>query len=105
MTKGDPESIRDFKRNGDLLKWIHKNGAMNFSVFIMHPIVDSIINAISLSFRPFDPKRKVSTIIENYFTVEPRFFELSRDRQSSSKNQGFEKSKYSLTPIFRTPTK
>ena len=40
-----------------------------------------------------------------HLTVEPQFFELPRDRQSSSKNRGFEKSKYSLTLIFQTPTK
>ena len=38
-------------------------------------------------------------------TVEPRFFELPRYRQSSSKNWGFEKSEYGLTPVFRTLTK
>ena len=38
-------------------------------------------------------------------TVEPQFFELPRDRQSSLKNRGFEKSKCSLTSIFQTSTK
>ena len=29
MKQGDPESIKVFKISDDLLKWIHKNGAMN----------------------------------------------------------------------------
>ena len=54
---------KNTKRSGDLLKWIHNNGAMNISVVIMYFIVDSVINAFSLSLRPFDPKRNVSTIV------------------------------------------
>ena len=48
-----------------------------------------------------------ASAIKNFHpnTVEPRFFELPGDQQSSSKNRGFEKLRYSLTPIFRTPTK
>ena len=30
----DKQSIRDFKKNGDLLKWIHNNGVMNVSNFL-----------------------------------------------------------------------
>ena len=60
----DLESIRDFKRSSDLLKWIHNNGVMNFPVVITYSIADSIINAFSSSLRPFDPKMRVSTIIE-----------------------------------------
>ena len=66
MTQGDPESIRDFKRSADLLKWIHKNGVMNLSVVLIYLIVDSIIRAFSLSLRPSDPKKRVSTIIESF---------------------------------------
>ena len=67
MTLSDPESIRDFKKSGDLLKWIHNNGVVNLSVVIIYSIVDSIIKAFSLSFKPFDPKRRVSTIIESFW--------------------------------------
>ena len=56
----------EISREGDLLKWIHNNGAMNISVAIMYSIVDSIINAFSSSLRQFDPKRRVSTIIESF---------------------------------------
>ena len=65
MTKGDPESITDFKRSGDLLKWIHNNGVMNPSVVTIYSIVDSIIDAFSLSLIPFDPKRRVCSITES----------------------------------------
>lgn len=50
-----------FKESSDLLKWIQYNGAINFSVIIMYSIVDSMINALSSSLKPFDPKT-VSTI-------------------------------------------
>ena len=66
MTQGDPESIRDFKRSADLLKWIHENGVMNLSVVLIYLIVDSIIRAFSSSLRPSDPKKRVSTIIESF---------------------------------------
>ena len=66
MTKGDPESIPDFKKNGDLFKWIHNNGVINLFVVIIYSIIDSIIHASSSSFSPFDPKRRVSTIIESF---------------------------------------
>ena len=66
MTYGDPKFIKDFKRRGDLLKWIHKNGVMNLSLVIIYSIVDSIIHAFSSSLRPFDPKRRVSAIIETF---------------------------------------
>ena len=59
MTKGDPESITDFKKSGDLLKCIHNNGVMNLSVVIIYSIVDSVIHAFSSSFRPVNPKRRV----------------------------------------------
>ena len=66
MTSGDPE-IRDFKKSGDLLKWIHNNGVMNLSVVIIYSIVDSIINAFSSSIRSLDPRRRVSTMIESFW--------------------------------------
>ena len=40
-------------------------------------------------------RKNFRTNFENFEnTVEPRFFELSGDQQNSSKNRGFEKSKY-----------
>ena len=50
-----------------MLKWIHNNGVINFSVVIIYSIVDSIIHAFSSSLRPFDSKRRVSTIIESFW--------------------------------------
>ena len=41
MTLSDPESIRDFKKSSDLLKWIHNSGVMNLSVVIIYLIADS----------------------------------------------------------------
>ena len=67
MTLCDPEPIRDFKKSGDLLKWIYNNGVMNLSVVVIYSIVDSVIKALSLSFKLFDPKRRVSTIIESFW--------------------------------------
>ena len=55
------------RRSGILLKWIHINGVMNVFVVRIYSIVDSIIHAFSSSLRPFDPKRRVSTIIK-YFS-------------------------------------
>ena len=56
MKKVDPESVRDFKKCGVLLKWTHNNGDMNLSEVIMYFIVDSIINVFSLSLRPRSKK-------------------------------------------------
>ena len=50
-----------------MLKWIHNNGVINLSVVIIYSIVDSIIHAFSSSLRPFDSKRRVSTIIESFW--------------------------------------
>ena len=61
--KCDPESIR----SGNLLKWIQNNGVMNLPVVIIYSVVDSIINAFSSLFKPFDPKRRVSTINESFW--------------------------------------
>ena len=72
MTLGDPKSIKDFKRSGDLLKWIHNNRVMNLPVVIIYSIFDSIIQAFSSSLRPFDPKRRVSTIIESFWFNKER---------------------------------
>ena len=66
------ESIRDFKKKGYLLKWIHSNGVMNPSAVIIYSIVDSIIHAFSSSFRTVDPKRGVSTIIESFWFNKER---------------------------------
>ena len=41
----DKQSIRDFKKSGDLLKWIHNNGVMNLSVVIIYSIANSITHA------------------------------------------------------------
>ena len=49
----------------DELEWIHNNEAMNLSVVIVYPSVDSTINGSSSSLRPFSPKRRVSTKIES----------------------------------------
>ena len=49
MKQGDPESVKDFKRSGDLLKWTQNNGAMNRSVAKVNSIVDSVINDQLLS--------------------------------------------------------
>ena len=65
MTQGDPESIRDFKKSADLLKWVHKNGVMNLSV-VIYLIVYSAIHAFSSSLRPFVQKKRDSTIIESF---------------------------------------
>ena len=53
VTKGDAELIRDFNRNGDLLKWIYNNGAMKLSV-VMYLIVDSMTSAILSPRRTFE---------------------------------------------------
>ena len=42
----------------------------------MRSIVDSIINSFSSSLRPFDPKRKVSTIIESFWFNKQRLILL-----------------------------
>ena len=44
MKQGDPESIKDFKKSGDLSKGTHNTGAMNLSVVIMYLIVGSFTN-------------------------------------------------------------
>ena len=65
MASGDPESIRDFKNSGDLLKCIHNNGVKSLSVVVIYSIVGSIIHVFSSSFMPFDPK-EFFTIIESF---------------------------------------
>ena len=67
MASGDPETIRDFKSSGDLLKCIHNNSVKSLSVVVIYSIVGAIIHVFSSSFRPFDPKRRVSTIIESFW--------------------------------------
>ena len=76
MTCGDSESIRDFKRSGYLLRWIHNNGVINLSVVIIYSIADSIIPVFSSLLRPFDPKRRVSTIIESFSLNKERLILL-----------------------------
>ena len=56
-----------------MLKWIHSNGVMKLSVFV---VVDSVIHAFSSSFRPVDPKRRVSTIIESFWFNKERLMLL-----------------------------
>ena len=70
MTLCDPESIRDFRKSGHFFKWIYNNGVVNLSVVIIYAIVDSIIKALSSSFKPFDPKRRVSTIFESFDSIK-----------------------------------
>ena len=38
---------------------------MNVIVVVKYSVIDSINNAFYLSSRPFDPKKRVSTIIES----------------------------------------
>ena len=45
---------------------------MNLSMVIIYSIVDSIIHAFSLSFRPFDPKKRLSTITESFWFNKER---------------------------------
>ena len=40
---------------------------------IIYLIVDSIIHAFALSLRPFDPKMRVSTIIESFWFNKEHF--------------------------------
>ena len=40
---------------------------MNLSVVITYSIAGSIIHVFSSSLRPFDPKRRVSTISESFW--------------------------------------
>ena len=47
MTYGDHESIKNFKANGGLLKWILSNGVLNLFVVMIYSTVDSIIHALS----------------------------------------------------------
>ena len=59
-----------------MLKCIHNNGAVNLSVVIIYSIVYSIIDAFFSSFRPFDPERRVSTIIEPFWFKKERLMSL-----------------------------
>ena len=43
---------------------------MNFSVVKMYSIVDSIIHAVSSSVRAFDPKRRVTAMIESFGSIK-----------------------------------
>ena len=72
MTWGNSKWIRNFNRNGNLLKWIYNNRFMNLSAVIIYSIVDSIILAFSSSLRPFDRKRRVSTISESFLSSKSR---------------------------------
>ena len=49
---------------------------MNLSVVIIYSIFDCIINAFSSSLRPFDPKRRVSSIIESLWFNKERLMLL-----------------------------
>ena len=62
-----PESVRDFKKSGDLFKWTHESGAMNLSRAIMYSLLDSITSVFPFSLRTFDPKRNVSTIVASFW--------------------------------------
>ena len=50
---------------------------MNLSIAIIYSIVDSIIHAFSSSFRPVDPKRRFSTIIELFWFNKERLMLLT----------------------------
>ena len=73
--------MRDFKKSGALLKWIHSNGVMNLSVVIIYLIADFIMHAFSSSFRPFDPRRRVSTIIESFWFNKEQLMLLISSRR------------------------
>ena len=67
---------------------------MNLSVVMMYLIVDSIINAFSLSLRPFYPKRNVSTIVASLFNqkrlmllIRKRFFFDLSDLSSGERSE------------------
>ena len=45
---------------------------MNLSEVTMQSIVDSIINTFSLSLRPFNPKRNVSTTVAYFWFNKER---------------------------------
>ena len=76
MKRSDLESIRNFKKKDDLLKWTHNNGATNLSSFIMYSIVDSIIKIFSLPLTPFDPKKcfKSCIILVQLRTLDGTYF-------------------------------
>ena len=76
-----PESIRDFKKSGNLLKWTHKSGAMNLSGAIMYSLLDSITSVFSFSLRPFDPKRNVSTIVTSFWFNKERLVLLTLSKK------------------------
>ena len=76
-----PESVRDFKKSGDLLKWTHKSGAMNLSRAIMYSLLDSITSVFPFSLRPFDPKRNVSTIVASFWFNKERLMLLTLSKK------------------------
>ena len=49
---------------------------MNRSAVIIYSIVDSIIHSFSSQLRPFDPKRRVSTLTESFWVTKERLLFL-----------------------------
>ena len=49
---------------------------MNRSAIIIYSIVDSIIHSFSSQLRPFDPKRRVSTLTESFWVTKERLLFL-----------------------------
>ena len=96
MTYGDPESIRDFRGNNDLLKYgFVKIELWTFPWFMAYSIVVSVINAFSSSLRPFNQKRNVSTITETFSETSTKiillkkvFLEISQNSQETNCAKG-----------------
>ena len=96
MTYGDPESIRDFRENNDLLKYgFVKIELWTFPWFMAYSIVVSVINAFSSSLRPFNQKRNVSTITETFSETSTKiillkkvFLEISQNSQETNCAKG-----------------
>ena len=79
MTYGDPESIRGFRGNNDLLKYgFVKIELWTFPWFMAYSIVVSVINAFSSSLRPFNQKRNVSTITETFSETSTKIILLKK---------------------------
>ena len=86
-----------------MLKWIHSNGVMNLSVIITYSIVDSIINSFSSSLRPFDPKRRVSTIIKKFWFNKEHFMLLILSKRVSLWSEKIEQWRKKVSSCFNMP--
>ena len=86
-----------------MLKWIHSNGVMNLSVIITYSIVDSIINSFSSSLRPFDTKRRVSTIIKKFWFNKEHFMLLILSKRVSLWSEKIEQWRKKVNSCFNMP--